>query len=150
MLTSYTSSEEENIPYLRKFLQNIRNNNEGPQLLKVVRTSSPGSRPGQFFPPPHPPDWFLNPLEKTFLQPMLKSFFTVFIQYNGELANKLTRAPLLGLAKSIYLLPRPRPWPRTKIFTTISMTLGLHFYHKFVKITLDPFTMDMLSLLGFT
>ena len=34
MLTSHTSSEEENIPYLRKFAINIRNNNEGPQLLE--------------------------------------------------------------------------------------------------------------------
>ena len=34
MLTSHTSSEEEKIPYLRKFAQNIRNNNEGPQLLE--------------------------------------------------------------------------------------------------------------------
>ena len=34
MLTSQTSSEEEKILYLRKFSQNIRNNNEGPQLLE--------------------------------------------------------------------------------------------------------------------
>ena len=34
MLTLYTSSEEENIPYLRKFAQNIRNYNEGPMLFK--------------------------------------------------------------------------------------------------------------------
>ena len=27
MMTSYTSSAEENIPYLRKFAQNNRNNN---------------------------------------------------------------------------------------------------------------------------
>ena len=32
MLTLHTSSEEEKIPYLRKFAQNIGNNNEGPQL----------------------------------------------------------------------------------------------------------------------
>ena len=30
----HTSSEEEKILYLRKFAQNIRNNNEGPQLLE--------------------------------------------------------------------------------------------------------------------
>ena len=35
MLTSYTTSEEENIPCLRKFVQNIRNPNEGPQLLEI-------------------------------------------------------------------------------------------------------------------
>ena len=34
MLTSHTSSEEEKISYLRKFAQNIRNNNRGPQLLE--------------------------------------------------------------------------------------------------------------------
>ena len=34
MLTWYSSSEEENIPYLRKFAQNIRNNKEGPNLVE--------------------------------------------------------------------------------------------------------------------
>ena len=34
MLTSYTSSEEENIPYLRKFAQNIRNYNKLPKLFE--------------------------------------------------------------------------------------------------------------------
>ena len=33
---------------------------------------------------------------------MLKSFTTVFTEYNEGLENKLTRAPLLGLVKSIY------------------------------------------------
>ena len=36
---THTSSEEEKILYLRKFLQNIRKNNEGPQLLKIPLTS---------------------------------------------------------------------------------------------------------------
>ena len=45
--------------------------------------------------------WSLNPLEETLLQSVLKSFITVFIQYNEGLENNLTRAPLLGLAKSI-------------------------------------------------
>ena len=36
---------------------------------------------------------------------MLKSFITVFIQYNEGLENKLTRAPLLDLAKSIFIAP---------------------------------------------
>ena len=30
MLSSHTSFEEKKIPSLRKFAQNIRNNNEGP------------------------------------------------------------------------------------------------------------------------
>ena len=34
MLTSYTSSEKEKIPYLGKFAQDIKNNNKGPQLLE--------------------------------------------------------------------------------------------------------------------
>ena len=34
MLTSYTSSGEENIPYLRKVAQSIRKNNERPKLLE--------------------------------------------------------------------------------------------------------------------
>ena len=67
--------------------------------LQVVRTSSPGSGPYQS---PHPLDWPLNPLEETLLQPVLKSFITVFIQYNEGLENKLTRNPLLGFAKCIY------------------------------------------------
>ena len=33
MLTSYTSSEEENIPYLRRFAQNT-GNNDGPKLFE--------------------------------------------------------------------------------------------------------------------
>ena len=36
MLTSYTSSEEGNIPYLQKFAQNIRNNDEGPKLFEYT------------------------------------------------------------------------------------------------------------------
>ena len=34
MLTSYTSSEEENIPHLRKFAPNIWNKDEGPKLFE--------------------------------------------------------------------------------------------------------------------
>ena len=34
MLAPHTSPEEEKILYLQKFAQNIRNNNEGPQLLE--------------------------------------------------------------------------------------------------------------------
>ena len=41
MLTSYTSSEEENIPYLRKSAQNIRNNNEGASAAPAHRPQVP-------------------------------------------------------------------------------------------------------------
>ena len=34
MLLSYTTSEEDNIPNLRIFAQNIRNNDEGPKLYE--------------------------------------------------------------------------------------------------------------------
>ena len=101
MLSSYTSSEEDNIPYLRMFVQTIRNNNEGPKLLKipltsmrVLRTSPPGSRPRLVS----------YPLEENPLQPVLTCFITVFIQCNEGLENNLTRALLLGLAKSIYYM----------------------------------------------
>ena len=42
MLTFYTSSEEESIPYFQKFAQNIWNNNKGPQLtsMRVDRFAS--------------------------------------------------------------------------------------------------------------
>ena len=73
MLTSCTSSEEENTPYLRKFGHNIRNNDEGRKLSEiplismcvVIRTSSPGTG-------------LSNPL-------ILKTFMTVFIHYNEGL-----------------------------------------------------------------
>ena len=38
-LTSYTSSEEENILYFRKFGQNIKNNDEGRKLFEEPLTS---------------------------------------------------------------------------------------------------------------
>ena len=101
MLSSYTSSEEDNIPYLRMFVQTIRNNNKGPKLLKipltsmrVLRTSPPGSRPRLVS----------YPLEENPLQPVLTCFITVFIQCNEGLENNLTGALLLGLAKSIYYM----------------------------------------------
>ena len=106
MLKSYTS-EEENIPYLRKLAKNIIEQQRASQAvwryrwlacvliaLQVVRTSSPGSRPRQLF----------RPLEEILLQPVRKSFVSVFVQniVSRGLENNLTRAPLLGLAKSIY------------------------------------------------
>ena len=102
MLTSHTSSEEENIPHLRKFLQNIRNNNEGPQLHKCCENIVPRFQTWSILPPSQPPDWSLNYFEENFLQPVLKSFFIVFIQCNEGLENKPTRTLLLGLAKSMY------------------------------------------------
>ena len=80
------------------FVQTMRNNNKGPKLLKipltsmrVLRTSPPGSRPRLVS----------YPLEENPLQPVLTCFITVFIYCNEELENNITRAPLLGLAKSI-------------------------------------------------
>ena len=70
-------------------------------LSQVVRTSSPGSRPRQFFPfllPP--PDWSLHPLWRNSSTASAEEFYYSFY-YNEELENKLTRALLLGVAKSI-------------------------------------------------
>ena len=84
MLTWHTSSEEEKILYLRKFAQNIRNDNEGPQLLEDCENVVPRFQISPILPfPPHPPDWSLNPLEETLLQPMMESFITVFIVMRG-------------------------------------------------------------------
>ena len=85
---------------------NIKNNDKGRRCLKipltcmcvVVRTSSPGSRLCQFFPTSPSPELVSQSIEETLLQPVLKSFITVFIQCNLGLENKLIRAPLLGLA----------------------------------------------------
>ena len=41
-------------------------------------------------------------LKKLYKDLPVDSFITVFIQFIVGLENKLTRAPLLGLAKSIY------------------------------------------------
>ena len=38
-------------------------------------------------PPPTPPNWSLHLLEETLLQPVLKSFISVFIHYNEGLRN---------------------------------------------------------------
>ena len=115
MLTSCTSSEEELNPYLWKFTQNIRKNNEGTKLLKIPLTSM---RVGRFASYEnivtrfqissilllsHPPDWLLNSLKEPPLQPVLKSFVKAFIQNSEGLENKLNRAPLLGSAKSFFL-----------------------------------------------
>ena len=91
MLTSYTSSEEDKIPYIRKFAQNIRINNEGPDsCLKILLTSMhvdcfascedviPRFQTLSILPSPSPRPlhWSLNPLEETLLQPVLKTFLT--------------------------------------------------------------------------
>ena len=71
-------------------------------MCVVVRTSFPGSRLRQFFLTSPLHELVFQSIEETLLQPVLKTFITVFIQYNVGLENKLTKTPLLGLAKSIY------------------------------------------------
>ena len=114
MLTLYPPFEEEKILYLRNFALNIRNYNEKSLaawryrwlacfLSQVVRTSSPGSRPRQFCPSlPIPWPWtgLLVPLKKS-SSASAEEFYCSFYCNEG-LENKLTRASLLGLAKSIY------------------------------------------------
>ena len=113
MPTACTSSEEKNTPNLRKFRHNIKNNDEGrtlsedtaDQYVCSCENTLPRSRLRQFFPTYPPPELVFQSIEETLLQPVLKSFITVFIQCNVGLENKLTRAPLLGLAKSMYYGP---------------------------------------------
>ena len=130
MLTSHTLSEEEKIPYHRKFSQNIRNKNEGPQLLGNTtdkhecwslcklweRRSQVPDLVNSSLPSP-PPEWSLNPHWKTSSTASAEEFHYSFY-YNEGLENKLTRAPLLGLAKSIYytaLIFHPLHFPETKL-----------------------------------
>ena len=55
---------------------------------------------------------------------MLKTFVTVFIQYNERLENKLTRAPLLGWAKSIYIVKNDCDQETGKEYsTTVQITV---------------------------
>ena len=116
MLTSYTSSEEEK--YSPNFLKTSGKTTRfvwrycwldpcqllcklwehRPQLPDLVNCSPLPTR-----------DWSLNPLEETLLQSVLKIFITVSIQNNEGLKNNLTRAPLLGLAKSILFLVSRQP-----------------------------------------
>ena len=114
MLISYTFSEEETFPIFENLLKTSGTTTKAMSCLKISLSSMrvnrfvswenivPRFQTSTLFPPPPPPNWSLNPLEETLLQPALKSFFAVFIQYSEGLENKLTRAPLLGLAKSIY------------------------------------------------
>ena len=106
MLTSCTSSEEESIPYFRKFVQNIRNNNIGPQLtsMGVDRFASCENIVPQVSglvnssPPPRlvPKSPWRNSSTAT-----AEEFY--YSSYENEgLENKLKRAPFLGLAKSAY------------------------------------------------
>ena len=112
LLTSYTFSEEETFPIFENLLKTSGTTTKAMSCLKIPLSSMRVNRfvswenivlrfqTSTLFPPP--PNWSLNPLEETLLQPALKSFFAVFIQYSEGLENKLKRAPLLGLAKSIY------------------------------------------------
>ena len=70
-------------------------------LSQVVRTSSPGSRPRQFFPSlPNPGMVSWSSWRNSSTASAEK--FSYSFYYNEGLENKLTRAPLLGLAKTIY------------------------------------------------
>ena len=99
MLTLHTSSEEEKILYLREFAQNIRNNSKGPQLLEDVFYDKLWEHHPQV---PSPPlGLFSYSLEETPLQPVLKSFITVFNIMRGY---KINKSSVLGLAKSMYYI----------------------------------------------
>ena len=72
-------------------------------LSQVVRTSSPGSRPRQFFPFLPTPWTGVLILLRNSCTASAEEFYYSFY-FNEGLENKLTRAPLLGLAKSIYYI----------------------------------------------
>ena len=102
-------------------------------MCVVVRTPSPGPDFVNSSPPTHPLNWSFNPSKKLSLQPVLKSFITVFIQCNVGLENKLTRAPLLGLAKSIYYGPAHKflfyLWQSRIDFQLIIKYIAVHVRH---------------------
>ena len=93
----------------------------------------PRSRLRQFFPSYPPPELVFQSIEETLLQSVLKSFITVFIQCNVGLENKLTRAPLLGLAKSIYYGPAHKflfyLWQSRIDFQLIIKYIAVHVRH---------------------
>ena len=69
-------------------------------LLQVVWTSPSGSRPPQFFPSlPTPRTGLLIPSRNSSTASAEEFYYSFY--YNEELENKLTRALLLGVAKSI-------------------------------------------------
>ena len=99
MLTSHSSSEDEKILYLRKFAQIIRNNNEGPQLTSMRFIASPDLANSSL--PCSPPglvSW--SPWRNSSTASAEEFYYSFY--YNEGLENTLTRAPLLGLTKSIY------------------------------------------------
>ena len=69
-------------------------------VLEVVRTPSLGSRPRQFSPPQPPRLVPRSRLKNSFTANAEEIYYSFY--HNEELENKLTRASLLGLAKSIY------------------------------------------------
>ena len=98
-------------------------------------------------PPPHP---WTGSLEENLPQLVLKTFIIVFIQYNEGLENKLTRAPPLGLAKSIYYLilwnsyaAVTLPFP---VGDRLSQVLFLRF---FIYLASNIFQTQSLFKLGF-
>ena len=103
MLTSYTSSEEEKIPYLENFLKTSGTTRTVLRYscLKILQTSMcvdcfascenvvPRFQTSSILPFfLHPLDWSLNPLKETLLQPVLKSFITAFTIIRGYKINQ--------------------------------------------------------------
>ena len=86
MLTSYTSSEEENIPYLRKSAQIIRNIDEGPKLFDHTRSkSASGYRPPfADLDPPLPNVPFKHRLYHTWSLILFGSFLPMFFSITTQ------------------------------------------------------------------
>ena len=103
MLSSYTSSEEDNFPVFEYLLKILGTTTKVLSCSKIPLTSMCVLRTSSSFSRPRLVSY---PFEEALLQSVRTSFIADFIKYNEGLENKLTRAPLLGLAKSIYYLRR--------------------------------------------
>ena len=86
MPTAFTSSEEENIPYLRKFGHNIKNNDEVRTLSEDTadkyvcscENTVPRSRLRQFFPTYPPPELVFQFIEETLFTASAEEFYYSF------------------------------------------------------------------------
>ena len=103
MLTSYTFSEEETFPIFENLLKTSGTTTRAMSCLKIPLSSM---RVNCFVSWENIVPMFqtstLSPPELVSQSPWRNSSTAVFIQYSEGLENKLTRAPLLRLAKSIY------------------------------------------------
>ena len=127
--------KKKTFPVFENLVTTSRTTMKVVRCLKIPLTSmcSCENTVRQFFPTYPPPELVFQSIEETLLQSVLKSFITVFIQCNVGLENKLTRAPLLGLAKSIYYGPAHKflfyLWQSRIDFQLIIKYIAVHVRH---------------------